>query len=125
MKQVGAWMKVNGESIYGTRGGPWKPTPSITSTRKGDMVYVQVLKAEGDTIELPALPREIQSASVLGGRKIKTEAAGGKYILHLPAKRNPLATVIRLKLDRSALPLPALDLSKETDAGAHSQPPLQ
>jgi len=125
LKQVGAWMKVNGESIYGTRGGPWKPTPSITSTRKGDMVYVQVLKAEGDTIELPALPREIQSASVLGGRKIKTEAAGGKYILHLPAKRNPLATVIRLKLDRSALPLPALDLSKETDAGAHSQPPLQ
>ena len=26
LEQVGSWMKVNGESIYGTRGGPWKPT---------------------------------------------------------------------------------------------------
>ncbi len=26
LKQVGAWLDKNGESIYGTRGGPWKPT---------------------------------------------------------------------------------------------------
>ncbi len=115
LKQVGAWMKVNGESIYGTRGGPWKPTPALTSTRKGSVVYVHVLKADGDRIELPALPRKIKSASVLGGGKIEAETAEGKFILHLPVKRNPLAMVIKLNLDGSAKDIPALAAGPKTD----------
>ncbi len=34
LKEMGAWLKKNGESIYGTRGGPWKPTKAVASTRK-------------------------------------------------------------------------------------------
>ncbi len=115
LKQVGAWMEVNGESIYGTRGGPWKPTSALTSTRKGSMVYVHVLKVDGDRIELPALPRKIKSASVLGGGKIEAETADGKFILHLPEKRDPLATVIKLNLDGSAMDIPALAARPNTD----------
>ena len=114
LKQVGAWMDVSGESIYGTRGGPWKPTPAITSTRKGSVVYVHVLKADGDKIELPALARKIKSASVLGGGKIETQTADGKYILHLPEKRDPLATVIKVNLDGSAMDIPALAVGTKT-----------
>ena len=110
LKKVGSWMAVNGESIYGTRGGPWKPTKEIASTRKGSVVYVHVLKTDGDVIELPALPRKIESASVLGGGKIKTETADGKIILHLPEKRDALATVIKLDLDGSAMDIPAITL---------------
>ncbi|MCU0782745.1 MAG: alpha-L-fucosidase [Verrucomicrobia bacterium] len=110
LQKVGAWMGVNGESIYGTRGGPWKPTEQLTSTRKSDVVYVHVLKADGDTLELPALPRNIKSASVLGGGEIKTETNAGKFILHLPAKRGPLAMVIKLELDGSAMNIPAITL---------------
>ena len=115
LKQVGAWMAVNGESIYGTRGGPWKPTPALTSTRKGNVVYVHILKADGDSIELPGLPRKIKSASVLGGGKIRAETADGKFILHLPEKRDPLATVIKLNLDGSAMDIPALAAGLKTD----------
>jgi alpha-L-fucosidase len=115
LKQVGAWMAVNGESIYGARGGPWKPTRSLTSTRKGSVVYIHVLKTDGDKIELPALPRKIKSASVLGGGKIEAETAGGKFILHLPEKRGPLATVIKLDLDGSAMDIPALGAGPKTD----------
>jgi alpha-L-fucosidase len=110
LKQVGAWMHVNGESIYGTRGGPWKPSPAVTSTRKGSTVYVHVLKTDGDIMELPALLRKIKSASMLGGGEIKTEAADGKIILHLPEKRDPLATVIKLELDGSAMTIAAIAL---------------
>jgi alpha-L-fucosidase len=115
LKQVGAWMDVNGESIYGTRGGPWKPTPALTSTRKGSVVYVHVLKADGDRIELSALPRKIKSASLLGGGEIKAETADGKFILHLPKKRDPLATVIKLNLDGSAMDIPALAAGPKTN----------
>ena len=114
LKRVGAWMQVNGESIYGTRGGPWKPTPAITSTRKGNAVYVHVLQAKGETIELPALPLKIKSASVLGSGRVNTEEANGKIILHLPEKRDPLAVVIKLKLDSSAMEVPALAIESRT-----------
>jgi alpha-L-fucosidase len=115
LRQVGAWMEVNGESIYGTRGGPWKPTRALTSTRKGSVVYVHVLKADGDRIELPALPHKIESASVLGGGKIETGVADGKVTLHLPERRDPLATVIKLDLDSSAMDIPALAAGPKTD----------
>jgi alpha-L-fucosidase len=108
LNQVGAWMDVNGESIYGTRGGPWKPTKASTSTRKGNTVYVHLQKVDGDTLELPALPLKMKSASVLGGGEISTETVSGKYILHLPKQRDPLATVIKLELDGSAMSIPAI-----------------
>lgn len=112
LKQVGAWMRVNGESIYGTRGGPWKPGTTVTSTRKNKTIYVQVLQANDDRIELPAIPRKINSASVLGGGEVEAEARDGIIILHLPMKRDPLATVIKLSMDGPALEIPAFDLPK-------------
>ena len=115
LKQVGAWMEVNGESIYGSRGGPWKPTPAMTSTRKGSVVYIHVLKADGDRIELPALPHKVESASVLGDGKIEVETVDGKFIFHLPKKRGPLATVIKVNLDGSAMDLPALAAGPKSD----------
>jgi alpha-L-fucosidase len=114
LKQVGAWMDVNGESIYGTRGGPWKPSNEIASTRKGKVIYVQVLKATGGAIELPAIPRKIKSASVLGGGKVEVEARAGKIILHLPTQRDALPAVIKLELDGSALDIPAVSVMPET-----------
>ena len=113
LKKVGAWMDVNGESIYGTRGGPWKPSKQIASTRKGNTVYVHILKVTRDAIELPALPRKIKAASVLGGGEIKTEVAAGKFILHLPENHGSWPVVIKLELDGSAMDLPAINFAKE------------
>jgi alpha-L-fucosidase len=110
LKKVGAWMDVNGESIYGTRGGPWKPTSAIASTRKDSVVYVHVLKAQGDSIELPTIPRQIKSAAILGGREVKVVAAAGKITLHLPELRSSEATVIRLELDGPAMEIAPLEI---------------
>ena len=74
LKQVGAWMKKNGDSIYGTRGGPWKPTPSITSTRKGKTIYVHILKWPDGPVKLPGIPAKIVSAKVLGGGKSRSSS---------------------------------------------------
>jgi alpha-L-fucosidase len=109
LEQVGAWMNVNGESIYGTRGGPWKPSAHFTSTRKGSTVYVQILSTEGNTLELPALPRNLKSASLLGsGTEVKAEVNGSNLLLHLPPGLPAPVPVIKLELDGSAMDLPAL-----------------
>jgi alpha-L-fucosidase len=110
LKQVGTWMKANGDSIYGTRGGPWKPAQNIASTRKGNTVFLHVLKSENGRIELPELPAKIKSAALLSGAKVSVSQKDGKWIVETPApSRDPVDTVVKLELDRSALEIPVLD----------------
>jgi alpha-L-fucosidase len=67
LKQIGAWLAKYGESIYGTRGGPYTSGTWGGSTRKGNMVYLHVAKWEGDRLELPPLEQKIVRTTVLTG----------------------------------------------------------
>ena len=114
LKQVGAWMQVNGESIYGTRGGPWKPTKAVASTRKGNTIYLHVLKSENGRVELPALPVAIKSATLLAGGNVKFSQKDGKLVLEIPAAAlDTLDTIVKLEVDRPALEIPALAIEPE------------
>jgi alpha-L-fucosidase len=109
LKQMGDWLAKNGEAIYGARGGPWKPTPQIVSTRKGKFVYLHVLKPQDGRVELPALPAEIRSAALLNGDKVAASQKAGKLIVILPpVPPEAMDTVVKLELDRPAIDLPVL-----------------
>lgn len=41
--EAGDWLRVNGGSIYNTRGGPLPPRPWGVTTQKGDTVYLHLL----------------------------------------------------------------------------------
>jgi alpha-L-fucosidase len=119
LKQVGAWMSRNGESIYGTRGGPWKPSKSVTSTRKGKVIYVHVLRWHGDAIELPAISRKIKTATLLDGEKVTAVSRDNKLIIAVPAdRRDSMDTVVKLRLDGSAMDLAAIDVATKIKATA-------
>ncbi len=110
LQEIGAWLHEYGQSICRTRGGPWKPTSSYASTRRGDTIYLHVLRWNGDSIELPDIPREIRSASVLHGRRVKVGHLDGRLRLTVPAtEHQAIDTIIRLKLRGSAMTVPALD----------------
>lgn len=112
LKEMGAWLARNGESIYGTRGGPWKPTRNLASTRKGNIVYLHVFRAEAGGVELPALPRHVRSARLLGAGPVKINESAGKWAIQLePAALDPIDTIVRLELEGSAVDLPAVALS--------------
>jgi alpha-L-fucosidase len=117
LKQVGSWLNKNGESIYGTRGGPWKPTKAVASTRKGKMIYLHILQGNSDAIELPNIARRIKSASLPDGGKIGFVQQDGEIVLNIPvARRDASDTVVKLKLDGSAMDLPALEISPDIKA---------
>jgi alpha-L-fucosidase len=119
LKQVGVWMDKYGESIYGTRGGPWEPTRAISSTRKGEVIYVHVLHLRNAPIELPDIPVKIKSAALMDGGDVDFAQQGGKLILTVPPDfRNPSDTVVKLKLARSAMDLPRLEISQDVKATA-------
>ena len=107
LKEMGAWLAKNGESIYGTRGGPWRPSPVLASTRKGNTVYLHVLRSSDGHVELPALPAKIQSATLLGGGKVTATQQDGKLVVTIPkASMQPIDTIVKLELDRPAMDLP-------------------
>jgi alpha-L-fucosidase len=111
LKQVGDWLNQNGESIYGTRGGPWKPSNSLASTRKDNVIYVHILNQKSDTVELPAIPRQIVSASLLSGSKVVFTNRDNTLILTISrAQLSADDTVVKLTLDKSAMDLPPMDL---------------
>jgi alpha-L-fucosidase len=48
LRQVGDWLRRNGDSVYGTRGGPFKPGSWGASTRRGRSVFLHVFEPDAD-----------------------------------------------------------------------------
>jgi alpha-L-fucosidase len=112
LRQVGAWMKRNGQSIYGTRGGPFQPADYGASTRKGKMIYLHVLKWPESLLKLPDIRARIVSAKLLHGGKADVGQRGGEIEISVaPAERDASDTVVALKLDSDALKIPAVAVS--------------
>lgn len=119
LKEMGAWLGRNGDSIYGTRGGPWKPTKAVASTRKGNVIYLHVLRWDGDPVTLPDLPRKVKQAALLSGGPAVVRQADGKLSVSVAAAdRDAVDTVVRLELDGSAMDLPVLALATSVKATA-------
>jgi alpha-L-fucosidase len=119
LKEMGAWLAKNGESIYGTRGGPWRPQKALASTRRGNVIFLHVLRWDSESVALPEIGREVKQASLLTGSRAKVEHAGGKLVVSVPAgERDAVDTVVRLELDGSAMDLPAVALASPVKATA-------
>lgn len=71
LKEIGAWMKVNGETIYGTEAGDFEATEWGTATRKGNKLYVHILNASQPEITVPTRLK-VKGAKTFGeGKKVK------------------------------------------------------
>jgi alpha-L-fucosidase len=119
LKEMGAWLARNGESIYGTRGGPWKPTKAAASTRKGNTVFLHVFRWDGDQVTLPDIPRRVKQAAMLGGGAAEVRQADGKLAVTVaPAGHDAVDTVVRLELEGSAMDLPPVASGPSVKASA-------
>jgi alpha-L-fucosidase len=128
-KKIGVWLAKYGESIYGTRGGPfvapdWKKRSFNTdqehftlpggnwwggSTHKGNVIYLHILRWPGDTIGLPAIaPRILKHSVLTGGDATVKQTAAGIEVSVSAAQRDAADTIIKLELDSSAQAIPAI-----------------
>jgi alpha-L-fucosidase len=111
---MGERLERYGESICGTRGGPFKPGDYGVSTRKGTTIYVHVLEWADDTLKLPALPAKVARSRLLGDGKVEARQTAEGLEITLPeGGRQPLDTVVAIELDRPALDIPAMDVPVE------------
>jgi alpha-L-fucosidase len=104
LKEIGAWMKINGEAIYATKASPLAPLPWGRITRKetaaNTTLYVTVFDWPKDgKLVIPGLKNEAISAKLLTGGNIKTTTKDENLVLEVPATApDPIASVIKVEL---------------------------
>ena len=97
LRQMGEWMKRNGESIYGTRAGKLAATADTVSTSKGDVHYIHALNYVSDCIKLKGVSGNYQATLLSDGSPVACVQKDGALVLTIPAEqRDPLATVVKL-----------------------------
>ena len=102
LADIGRWMKVNSESIYGTTASPFAKTPWGRATRKPGKLYLHIYNwpANG-ALEIP-LRNEIKSARLLAdpAAKVTVSRSGDAARLALPsAAPDSIASVIALEIE--------------------------
>ena len=101
LREMGKWLEKYGYTIYGTRGGPVKPTDWSVSTRKGNKIYFHILKWSGDTpkIILPDFGMEIKNCVLANGGDVKVTRLKGENILEFDNKLlKPIDTIIEIEV---------------------------
>ena len=104
LEEVGKWMEKYGESIYGTRSGPFQPVDKVYgSTHKGKTVYVHVLSwNDNETLTLPALQEKVKACALMGADAVAYEQTDKGIEVTVPrGKRQRPITVIEMTLDRA------------------------
>ena len=105
LREMGEWMAVNGEAVYGTRGGPYLPTGNMVSTHSGNKIYLYLLNHPGKALKLP-LDEKIavkKAYFMQNERPLKVARSEGTMSVALPGSLpDEDVTVVVLELDRPA-----------------------
>lgn len=97
LKGIGEWMRVNGETIYGTQGAPFEAQEWGTATTKGNTMYAHVMTATTPDILLPGV--KVKKAHTYAGKE-KVKFTNGKQgaTLHLGTVPQEVDYIVELEV---------------------------
>jgi len=113
LKEMGQWLEKYGYSIYGTRGGPFKPTDWGVSTRKGNKVFLHVLRWSGGSpvITLPDIGIPVKEVIIAGSVKTKFAKKNNDFAIILEEKLiQPVNTIIEIEYESNVMDVIPTDI---------------
>lgn len=123
LNEIGSWMKINGESIYGTRGGPYVPTNDYASTRKGDIIYIHAFNFKGNKLVLPHLPAKVKKATLMDGTPVVFQSMKDALNISVESqKQAPIVTLVKLTIDQSSNKLKTIYPASSSSSAAYLKP---
>lgn len=104
LRELGDWGQQFSDTLFDTRGGPYKPSVYGVTTFRDNKVFVHVLNWESkESLELPALPIQITGSRVItGGEVVVKQDKDGVTVSVAKADRDPINTIIELTLAKEA-----------------------
>ncbi|MGA2068987.1 MAG: alpha-L-fucosidase [Thermoguttaceae bacterium] len=103
LKEVGRWMQINGEAIYGTAASPFKKLPWGRCTRKPGKLYLHVFDWPQGELAVPGLRNKITTAYLLADAArspLEATAGDGGVRIKLPPKApSPPVSVVVLEIE--------------------------
>ncbi len=111
LREMGEWLQTYGHTIYGTRGGPYKPDFWSACTYKDNSIFLHILDWQGqDKKTLPPLPCKIEKAKLLTGGKVTFEQDDHALKIRVPkSDQDDIDTIIELTLDKPAIEVKLLN----------------
>ncbi|MBQ6715159.1 MAG: alpha-L-fucosidase, partial [Clostridia bacterium] len=101
---MGAWLKANGEAIYGTRMTTPNEDGNVAFTKKGDITYALLRLEENEPLTEKILipwPGEVKKITLLGANaEVAFEKAENGYVVYIPYAligANPIAPAFRME----------------------------
>ena len=105
LAEIGRWMDVCGESVYATRGGPYRPDSWGVATCKENRVYLHVLDWPENPLKLAPLSRKITASRSLTAADVAVRQTAAAVTVTVPeADRQAPDTIVELELDGPATP---------------------
>ena len=117
LREMGLWLKKYGYTIYGTRGGPFKPADWGVSTRKENHVYLHILKWSGDSpmITIPDIGIPIKNIIIASGGKATLIKSGDSYRIEFDGKlMQPVNTIIDLEYSASVMAVKPAEMNSQS-----------
>ncbi len=119
LRSIGAWMRVNGESVYGSTEGPLPCVPWGRTTLKGTTLYLHVFDWPTDGVLNIPVTTPVKRAYLLANRdqSLTTSTKDGRLLIQLPATApDPNVSVIAVELTAVPARITSLALNKPVTA---------
>ena len=106
IREFGDWIKIRGEAIYSTRGGPIEPVDGVFGTTfKGSTVYLHILDNEKFSgLPIHGFPGRILRVCTFDGAALEYETEGGATRINTAALKDETDNILKITLDQEIRP---------------------